>query len=142
MVVASLLNIAMSEIQFDVIADVPEQSFAEIAESFYKEYLEEKKLAAASESSDALMESVVAHVLDSGPVLQRPATIHQKWRNSDLESVQCSKRKLGLVIKLMDELMNPLCCKSDRVAKAARLSKDVYPKRKYVKSKYNKKSPA
>lgn len=140
MVVASLLIIAMSEIQFDVIADVPEQSFAEIAESFYKEYLEEKKLAALSESSAALMESVVSHVLDPGPVLQSPPTIHQKWRNSDLESVQCSKRKLGLVIKLMDEIMNPKCSKTDRVANAKRIANTGYPKRKYTPRKFVKKT--
>jgi len=137
-VVELLLIIAMSEIQFDVIADVPEQSFSEIAESFYKEYLEEKKLAALSESSAAPMESVLPHVLHPGPVLQKP--IHQRWRESDLESVQCSKRKLGLVIKLMDELINPKCSKSDRAANAKRLSNVGYPKRKYTPRKFVKKT--
>ena len=137
---ASLLNIAMSEIQFDVIADVPEQSFAEIAESFYKEYLEEKKLAALSESSGAPMESVVLPLLVPGPVLYKGPTIHQKWANSDLESVQCSKRKLGLVIKLMDELINPKCSKTDRVANAKRIANTGYPKRKYTPRKFVKKT--
>lgn len=137
MVVASLLIIAMSVTQFDVIADVPDQSFSEIAESFYKEYLEEKKLAALSESTVAPMESVVPHLLVPGSVLQRPPTIYQKWANTDLESVQCSKRKLGLVIKLMDEIMNPKCCKSDRVAKAARYNKGG-PRKEYKRRSVSK----